>query len=372
MKTQIRHLIAGALYQVKSYALPSVCERYGLAPGTDSEAFSSKTRYVMMRLEKLSDQKVFELAKQVVEDYPNDELRAALEKIEQDRLLVSDITRDHIAKALDEFSLSGNLGSAKDLVGKFWPLYLQVEVFSQLFSTNRPTAPQKMSNSAMLRQAGFMSSSQQVLFDFLSEVLHPRRRDGKDQEKIIAKLNPILERDGYRFVESDGVSGYPTYKIAHVRSLGQPADKLISDVLSAFDSDGVHLAWMKALDRRDSDPEGAITAARSLLETVCKHILDGSNVQYGSGEDLPKLYAITAEHLNLAPSQHTQIIFKAILGNCQAVVSSIAGLRNKLGDSHGQGRGHVKPMPRHAELAVNLAGSMATFLIRTWEARKGA
>jgi hypothetical protein len=31
----------------------------------------------------------------------------------------------------------------------------------------------------------------------------------------------------------------------------------------------------------------------------------------------------------------------------------------------------VKPAPRHAELAVNLAGSMATFLIATWEGRSG-
>ena len=30
----------------------------------------------------------------------------------------------------------------------------------------------------------------------------------------------------------------------------------------------------------------------------------------------------------------------------------------------------AKPEPRHAELAVNLAGSMASFLIATWEATR--
>lgn len=29
---------------------------------------------------------------------------------------------------------------------------------------------------------------------------------------------------------------------------------------------------------------------------------------------------------------------------------------------HGQGKRPVKPLPRHAELAVNMAGSMASFL----------
>jgi hypothetical protein len=30
----------------------------------------------------------------------------------------------------------------------------------------------------------------------------------------------------------------------------------------------------------------------------------------------------------------------------------------------------VKPAPRHAELVVNLAGSMATFLVSTWHSHK--
>jgi hypothetical protein len=58
----------------------------------------------------------------------------------------------------------------------------------------------------------------------------------------------------------------------------------------------------------------------------------------GDNDDLPKLYATAAEHLNLAPSQHTEVVFKSILGNCQSVVGNLAGLRNKLGDAHGQGR----------------------------------
>jgi hypothetical protein len=150
----------------------------------------------------------------------------------------------------------------------------------------------------------------------------------------------------------------------------QPADELISEILRSFDESGVHAAWQKALDRRITDPDGAITAAKTLLETVCKHIIDNAGGSYGDNDDLPKLYATAAEHLNLAPSQHTEVVFKSILGNCQSVVGNLAGLRNKLGDAHGQGRRPVKPLPRHAELAVNLAGSMAMFLVSTWTERK--
>jgi hypothetical protein len=145
-----------------------------------------------------------------------------------------------------------------------------------------------------------------------------------------------------------------------------PADETISGVLETFDEEGVHRAWVKALDRRLTDPEGAITSARTLLETVCKTILDAiGNGLYNDADDLPKLYHKTAERLKLAPSQHTEEAFKAILGSCQSVVNNLGTLRNRVGDAHGHGRKPVRPSKRHAALAVNLAGAMATFLIET-------
>ncbi|MBB4002600.1 hypothetical protein [Aurantimonas endophytica] len=57
-----------------------------------------------------------------------------------------------------------------------------------------------------------------------------------------------------------------------------PADEHVAETLASFDPEGVHRAWAKALDRRTQDPEGAVTAARSLLETVCKRILDEAGV----------------------------------------------------------------------------------------------
>lgn len=148
-----------------------------------------------------------------------------------------------------------------------------------------------------------------------------------------------------------------------------PSDESVSGALEEFDASHVNAAWSKALDRRQSDPEGAITMARSLLESVCKHILDDLNAEHDETADLPKLYRQTAKALNLAPSQHTEQVFKQILGGCTAVVEGLGSLRNRLGDSHGKGRSPVKPAPRHAELAVNLAGATAQFLVATWHAR---
>lgn len=150
---------------------------------------------------------------------------------------------------------------------------------------------------------------------------------------------------------------------------GSPADAPVSEALNAFDADSVHAVWRRALDRRNSDPEGAITSARTLLETVCKHILDEAGVSYDAAADLPKLYRLVAQQLMLAPDQHQEQIFKQILGGCQTVVEGLGAVRNRLGDAHGKGKLESKPASRHAELAVNLAGAMATFLVATSNAR---
>lgn len=150
-----------------------------------------------------------------------------------------------------------------------------------------------------------------------------------------------------------------------------PAEKTISERLEKFDADGIHFAWNKALERKSSDPEGAITISRTILESVCKHILDAEDIEYNKlSIELSDLYKTTAKELNLAPEQHTEKVFKQILGGCSGIINGLGSLRNKLGDAHGKGKAPVKPLERHAELAVNLAGTMALFLIQTYESKR--
>ncbi len=144
------------------------------------------------------------------------------------------------------------------------------------------------------------------------------------------------------------------------------AQKTIDEGLTSFDKESINRAWSRMMERSKNDPEGAITAARTLLETVCKHILDERAVSYDDSKiELSELYKKVAIELKLSPDQHTEELFKQILRGCSGIVTGLGGLRNKLGDAHGKGSKHVRPLPRHAQLAVNLAGSMALFLVQT-------
>lgn len=118
-----------------------------------------------------------------------------------------------------------------------------------------------------------------------------------------------------------------------------------------------------------NDQEGAITAARALFESICKLILDDSKITYDNNDDLPRLYRKVVDSLNLAPEKQLNDTIRRIFGGTQTIISGIAEMRNQLGDAHGKGQQIALPESRYATLAVNLAGTLAVFLIERWQAK---
>lgn len=145
-----------------------------------------------------------------------------------------------------------------------------------------------------------------------------------------------------------------------------PLVESIQENLQILNSQHVQDYWNKALERKENDPEGAITISKTLVESVLKHILDERNMEYSSSAKLHELYKLVSNELNLSPEQHDLELFKKILGGCSSIVNGLGNLRNIHGDAHGKGKmQYYRPSNRHAELAVNLAGSMSLFLIQT-------
>ncbi|PHM36514.1 abortive infection family protein [Xenorhabdus innexi] len=178
---------------------------------------------------------------------------------------------------------------------------------------------------------------------------------------IKPRFNTYAERRDYIWKEFNPL-------LEHIEGKGlAAADQTITDGLQSYDAIGVNAAWAKALDRRLADPDGAITASRTLIETVCKHILDEQKIEYNRNSDLQDLYKLVSTELKISANQHDEIVYKQILKGCSSVVGGLGTLRNRLGDSHGQGKRGVKPSSRHAALAVNMAGTMSLFLIETWQ-----
>lgn len=372
---QLKHLIARAISDAKAYDVPALCTRLGLAEGTEQEAFSSKYKYAQRRLVDVSAERLLPIARELAEDEAHFELTEEIAKIdERDTPAITTLTRRKLITLFETTPLATNIDEI-ELLKSVWPIgsfpaptgssesTLEQHILFRMFIDD------KFPTKQVLEAAGVLTCSRSRLSKFLAAVTSPEAHPPKKKAELAGKLDALLRLDGYSLVVAGQMSGSPFFEVRPAPN-GAPADEGISTTLAEFNPTHVHARWKAALDRRTVDPQGAITLARTLLEDVCKWILAEAGQDYEENDDLPALYRQLAKLLKLAPDDHTEKIFKQILGSCQSVVESLGALRNKLSDAHSSGPKRARPQPRHAELAVNLAGAMATFLVSTWQERQ--
>ncbi|MBY3060341.1 abortive infection family protein [Rhizobium leguminosarum] len=377
MVKELRHLLACAISDAKAYDVPGLCRRLGLADGDEQEAFASKYKYAQKRIIEVSAEQVVASAQLLAAEEQHFELSEQLAKIDELKgAAVTTLTRRRLIALFEGRPLAREIDDL-ELIRSLWPIATMCapnpsdESCLEDYLHRHTIRNDDLSQRDVLETLGLLTCSRAQLFKFLAAVTAPEAFSGHEQVELAEKIDLLLRHDGYTLALAGRISGSPYY-VVRPAPVGSPADDSISATLAAFDPTQVHARWTMAMERRASEPEGAITLARTLLEDVCKWILDQSGETWQEADDLPVLYRKLAKVLKLAPDDHTEQVFKQILGSCQSVVESLGALRNKLGDAHSSGPKRARPQPRHAELAVNLAGAMATFLVATWEARKGA
>ncbi len=380
---ELRNSLGDVIAREKAYNVPALCERLGLEAGEESEAMSGKFRYASTRLASVAGDRLVAIAELLLEEEHDFGLAELVAKVsEAGTSAVTELTRRRLLAGFDGEPLCTEYDEI-EFVETIWPIAAipgsqNNVIFDDIgFRSLKDDIFQHMrrnddwSNRELLERLGLMTASRKLLFRFLEASVNPTAINDGLQRARVERINSHLQHDGYRLTRSGSISGSAVFTVA-AHSIGSPADAAISSALQRFDPDLIHGRWTAALDRRSHDPAGAITLARTLLEDVCRWLLDELGEPASEQVDLPTLYRKLAKALKLAPDDHTEQVFKQILGSCQSVVESLGALRNKLGDAHGGGRKRAKPAARHAELAVNLAGSMSTFLVATWEAQSNA
>lgn len=374
---ELRERIIEVIAGYKAYDVPNVAKRVGLADGDGQEAFSSKARYVKVRLEGLPASDVIEVGKALLQEDEDFRLAEVIHKIDEvPGVPVTSLTRRRL---LSVYEVPGLVSEIPDLdvIRSLWPITSMSTLKGDRqmpledYLIQHTVRNDDMSGREVLEELGFLTCSRAQLFKTLGALVHPEAVSPDLQDKTVKALNTHLAGDGYALIRSGAISRSPVYAVRQI-GVGTPADAAISEALAAFNPEHVHTRWTAALDRRSTDPEGAITLARTLLEDVCKWLLSETGGAWEEADDLPVLYRKLAKGLNLAPDDHTEQTFKQILGSCMSIVGGLGALRNKLGDAHSVGPKRIRPSVRHAELAVNLAGTMATFLVETWKARQAA
>jgi hypothetical protein len=121
------------------------------------------------------------------------------------------------------------------------------------------------------------------------------------------------------------------------------------------------LDWVEANRRISADPAGATTAARTLLETTLKTIIEERGGKPDGSGDIGKLVKQAEKILGFDPKDHPgeHQVFSGIA----SVLNGLACLSNEAGDRHGTVGGVGIEDPSVAEVCVNACGTLALFFI---------
>ena len=189
--------------------------------------------------------------------------------------------------------------------------------------------------------------------------------DSDRHQKVVETLNIYLAGDGFEVV-NQGV------KMRLVEGgMSTPVLERLSGLVNIISFDTVKLDLDRALSNSKTDPEDAVTAACSTLESVCRSIIVELGNELPNKKDLKSLYNAVREPLGLMPGS-TQIDprilddVRKILSGLATTVEGIAALRTHAGDAHGKTKGAKRIDDRIANLAIHSSSTAALFIIETW------
>ncbi|WP_414608303.1 abortive infection family protein [Stenotrophomonas pavanii] len=188
----------------------------------------------------------------------------------------------------------------------------------------------------------------------------------KDMGYIRDAISIVDACSGQRYFTAVITTGGLTYHgeeaLAEEIGPGTLIEQLVDEIAASDNKSALRNSWDRAIGRSKSDPMGSITAANSFLESVMKWIVEQS------GEPVPenrkKLFELTVKLVGdgLPSGQDS-----AILAHFDTIMREIGSLRSKIGDAHGSTSTARPPTPSQALLSVNIAGSLALYLLDSFE-----
>lgn len=224
---------------------------------------------------------------------------------------------------------------------------------------------------ATLHRANNMAPEHNILRELVEQIADPRFYHDDGHKLALDHLNRSLGGDGME-IRCIG----EVFRLVATGTSAVAATAL-QDKVAALDLTSVARDFERALSQADRDTEGAITAACSTVESVCKCILDELRVPYPTKQDIQHLSNEVAKHLGLSPAQTDLPIelardLKQVLGGLQSVANGIGALRTHFGDAHGRGKRRVRVDSRIARLAIHSANTISLFYIETWQRAPGS
>ena len=219
-----------------------------------------------------------------------------------------------------------------------------------------------------LREAMNREDGDAVIARVITTVADPRQYIAEPEkgEAVIEHLNRALEANGFTVSIANGKA------VLLNRAAGSVTVSAIIAKTALLDFDTVQRDVKRAQQSIKDDPEDAVTAACSLIESVCRSILIELGLPLPAKKDIEGLIKAVQEPLDLSPGRtdlptEIQADIRQVLGGLTSVAKGVGSLRTHGGDAHGREKGFRRIDARIARLALHSASTLALFLIETWE-----
>ncbi|MFJ9551117.1 abortive infection family protein [Streptomyces erythrochromogenes] len=185
-----------------------------------------------------------------------------------------------------------------------------------------------------------------------------RDPDDEGTPRWLEDIKVRLDRDGYHLNDKGQIS-WVTPPV------------LVRDLSSLSDPSGIVVELERIRRDLTTDPQGAIGAAKQLIEATAKTTLRELGVEVEKNRDVPILVAIVHKELRLdaasAPDgPDGSKAIKKILSGAVNIAVGVAELRNQgFGSGHGQASAPSGLGVRHARLTVNAAVTWCELILDT-------
>lgn len=211
-------------------------------------------------------------------------------------------------------------------------------------------------------------NADQLLPRIIERAADPRDfiNEGNKLPAVIEYLNRYLHFDGLELQHL----GQTVRLVA--AGHGTPVVADLATKVAVLDFDTVRRDLDRALASAEHDPEDAVTAACSTVESVCRSVLIELQIPLPAKRDISSLYKAIRDPLGLAP-ERTNLApeiaedVRKVLSGLITSIEGIGALRTHGGDAHGRERGFRRVDARIARLAIHSASTAALFIIETWQ-----
>jgi hypothetical protein len=153
-------------------------------------------------------------------------------------------------------------------------------------------------------------------------------------------------------------------------SVGVPV-RTLGYVLRNRDLGGLEKEIERALANVVKDPGTGVTAACSMIESLCKIYIEDEQLTAPSKATIKDLWRVVASDLGFDPASTEDDDVKRVLSGMTSIIDGVGAFRTHAGSAHGRGRKPYRVEPRHARLAIHAAHTICTFLVETWDKKKG-